>query len=177
MTHARTPEALGDFDRPIEESIAACFPRSHALLEAARGELGVQEIPPGSNRGPRVEEYLSSVFLAGGNPWCAAFISWCARQAKATLLPRSGWTPAFLRAPGCRVAQEIPSTVAPGMLFLLFYPSLARVGHIGVIEGPTDNPLEATTIEGNSNDEGAREGYEVCRRTRRIDKMFALITY
>jgi 4-aminobutyrate aminotransferase / (S)-3-amino-2-methylpropionate transaminase len=36
---ARTPEALKDLDRPLEECIAACFPRSHALLEAARHSL------------------------------------------------------------------------------------------------------------------------------------------
>ena len=39
MMRARTPEALRDFDRPIEECVEACFPRSHALLEGARHSL------------------------------------------------------------------------------------------------------------------------------------------
>src|SRR6266511_3608235 len=39
MICARTPEALKEFDRPLEESIARCFPQSHALLEAARNSL------------------------------------------------------------------------------------------------------------------------------------------
>lgn len=39
MICARTPEALKDLDRPLEDCIAACFPRSHALLEAARHGL------------------------------------------------------------------------------------------------------------------------------------------
>ena len=39
MIRARTPEALKDFDRTIEDCIATCFPRSHALLEAARHSL------------------------------------------------------------------------------------------------------------------------------------------
>jgi 4-aminobutyrate aminotransferase / (S)-3-amino-2-methylpropionate transaminase len=39
MTRARTPDALKDFDRPIEECVAACLPRSHALLEGARHNL------------------------------------------------------------------------------------------------------------------------------------------
>jgi hypothetical protein len=39
MICTRTPEALKDLDRPLEESIAACFPSSHALLEAARHGL------------------------------------------------------------------------------------------------------------------------------------------
>jgi 4-aminobutyrate aminotransferase/(S)-3-amino-2-methylpropionate transaminase len=36
---ARTPEALKDLDRPLEECVAACFPGSHALLEGARHSL------------------------------------------------------------------------------------------------------------------------------------------
>jgi 4-aminobutyrate aminotransferase/(S)-3-amino-2-methylpropionate transaminase len=39
LVQARTPEALKDFDRPLEECIAACFPRSHTLLEEARHSL------------------------------------------------------------------------------------------------------------------------------------------
>ena len=39
MMRARAPEALRDFDRPIEECVEACFPRSHALLEGARHSL------------------------------------------------------------------------------------------------------------------------------------------
>jgi hypothetical protein len=39
MIRARTPEALKDLDCPLEECIGACFPRSHALLEAARHSL------------------------------------------------------------------------------------------------------------------------------------------
>lgn len=39
MPRARTPDALKDLDRPLEECIAAGFPRSHELLEAARHSL------------------------------------------------------------------------------------------------------------------------------------------
>ena len=39
MIHAHTPEILKDLDRPLEECITACFPRSHALLEKARHSL------------------------------------------------------------------------------------------------------------------------------------------
>ena len=39
IVHARTPDALKDLDRPLEESIAVSFPRSHALLTAAEHGL------------------------------------------------------------------------------------------------------------------------------------------
>lgn len=158
-------------------------PGMAAVLSIAQGEIGVEEMPHGSNRGERVEQYLAAASLPPGNPWCAAFICWCVQQARDVCmlrinLPRSGYTPVFKSAPGCQVLQTNPAELAPGMLFLLFYPSLGRVGHIGLIEGPDpDDPGRVITIEGNSNDEGAREGYEVCRRSRRIDSLFAIITY
>ncbi|MGH9889023.1 MAG: CHAP domain-containing protein, partial [bacterium] len=44
------------------------------------------EEPLGSNRGPRVDEYLGSVGIdpaLGGQPWCAAFVYWCFARAAA----------------------------------------------------------------------------------------------
>lgn len=47
------------------------------IVEAARAELGVKEVPLGSNRGPKVQVYQSSTWLGGtGWPWCVAF-AWC----------------------------------------------------------------------------------------------------
>jgi hypothetical protein len=50
MIHARTPEGLKDLDRPLEDCIAACFPRSHALLEAERGLRQVWQTLQGQSR-------------------------------------------------------------------------------------------------------------------------------
>ena len=47
------------------------------VLEIAFSQLGVMEVPPGSNRGPEVEKYLESVGCAPGDPWCASFVYWC----------------------------------------------------------------------------------------------------
>ena len=46
------------------------------------------EQPPGSNRGPKVDQYLTAVGLnpAGGSfAWCAAFVYWCFRKASEEL--------------------------------------------------------------------------------------------
>jgi len=151
-------------------------------LEIARGEIGVSEDPPNSNRGKRIEQYLSSTNLKGGYPWCAAFVTWCVKQVEAemqicTALPHTAYTPHYMKAPGVRLLKDTED-ITPGELFLLYYKKLGRVGHIGFIEGPDpDNPKRVLTIEGNSNDDGAREGYEVCRRSRRISSLFALINY
>ncbi len=154
-----------------------------SALTVVKGELGVAEEPRGSNRGPRVEEYLASVGLGPGHAWCAAFVSWVLAQVEIAHLvslpvPHSPWTPDFLQAPGCRLVEGRDVNVAPGMLFLLHYKRLGRVGHVGFIEGlDPKNPGCVLTIEGNSNDDGVREGYEVCRRSRRIRDLYAVISY
>jgi hypothetical protein len=44
------------------------------VLAAAKKELGVHEVPAGSNRGPRVEFFQSLDWLAGGGyAWCVCF--------------------------------------------------------------------------------------------------------
>jgi len=67
--HARTPEALKDFDRPLEECIAACFPRSHELLEAARNSL-FYSLPVAFDPAQGLGCYLATVDRdERGEPW------------------------------------------------------------------------------------------------------------
>ena len=47
-----------------------------AIVQAAEGEVGQTEQPPGSNDSPRIAEYRSAVAGAGVGPWCAQFVSW-----------------------------------------------------------------------------------------------------
>ncbi|MGH7391749.1 MAG: peptidoglycan-binding domain-containing protein, partial [Candidatus Rokuibacteriota bacterium] len=71
-----------------EGSVPVAAAARDAMLGKAIGiaaaEVGVLEQPPGSNRGPRVDQYLRAVGLdpAGGSfAWCAAFVYWCFDQA------------------------------------------------------------------------------------------------
>ena len=69
MIHARTPEALKDFDRPLDECIAACFPGSHALLEAARHSL-FYSLPVAFDPAEGTGCYLATVDRdERGEPW------------------------------------------------------------------------------------------------------------
>lgn len=56
------------------------YPTGSLPLDVALGEVGVKE-RGGNNRGPDVEKYLGAVGLGRGNPWCAAFTSWCRIEA------------------------------------------------------------------------------------------------
>ncbi len=52
-----------------------------AEIAMAEYNAGVQEVPLGSNTGPRVRQYLDAVNAGPTNPWCAAFVSWVFEQA------------------------------------------------------------------------------------------------
>jgi len=60
MFRARTPDALKDLDRPLEECVAACFPRSRLLLEGARHSL-FYSLPVAFDPAEGVGCYLATV--------------------------------------------------------------------------------------------------------------------
>lgn len=70
-----------------EESVNSSNSSTNSLLsrvlEIASNQVGVREL--GSSSGPRVKEYLSSVGLGEGYPWCVAFLYFCFNKASQEL--------------------------------------------------------------------------------------------
>ena len=136
-------------------------------LKFAQSQNGVQEVPRNSNAGPAVESYLKSVGLGKGYAWCMAFVYWSVKQAATQL----NTTSPLIKTGGVlrqwnEVNPKMKFTKNPqaGDIFIMDYGK--GVGHTGfVIEVLANGSLK--TIEGNTNDEGSREGYEVCYRTRK----------
>jgi hypothetical protein len=56
----------------------------------------------------------------------------------------------------------------------LYYGNLGRVGHVFIIENWGDKVM---TIEGNSNDNGSRNGTKVCRRVRLKKTIYKVSRY
>jgi hypothetical protein len=162
--------------------VAAPSPLLTAVLAFASTQVGVMEVPPGSNRGPEVDQYLRSVGLdpaTGSFAWCVAFIYFCFEQACRTMAPpipnpmvktagvlehwnRAASNPHATRITAIEAADQ-PSLVQPGAIFVISRGG--GLGHSGLIE-----KVEAggfTTIEGNSNAGGSREGVGVFRRVGR----------
>ena len=134
-------------------------------IAIAATQLGVEEIPRGSNAGEDVEKYLKSVGLGKGNAWCMAFVYWCTQQASA----KTGIANPLKKTAGVMAQwNERPalrkSAPQAGDVFILDHG--AGKGHTGFVEKVLANGT-FQTIEGNTNDEGSREGYEVCRRVRK----------
>lgn len=133
-------------------------------LELAQSQIGVQEIPKNSNAGPAVEKYLKSVGLGKGYSWCMAFVYWSVKEASKQLavtnpLEKTG---GVLKMWNECQELRVSGNPQPGDIMILDYGK--GLGHTGMVEKVEGNVIH--TIEGNTNDEGSREGYEVCRRTR-----------
>ncbi len=139
---------------------------AHQHLEHHPVEIG------GENMGPWVREYMD------GNqgtswPWCAGFATYVIRQAcEAIGQPR----PAHLtrtyscdvlgsaaRKAGKLVKGSAPEVVA-GSLFLVPGSKPNDWVHTGIIIAVDDGSV--TTIEGNTNAAGSREGIDVRQRVR-----------
>jgi len=137
------------------------------VVEQARRSLHIREAT-GRNDGPLVDEILSSVGLEGKKaPWCAAFIVWVGDKAFGASLfnpyPRSAWSPVFVKKPTWdRQRRGIP--LKPADVFGIWFNSMGRVAHVGLVEKNEGDWL--VTIEGNTNNGGSREGDGVYRRRR-----------
>jgi len=149
--------------RPGVKSRGPARRTAERVLARARGELGIKEDPPGSNRVPYSEWYG----VIG--PWCAMFVSWCLYQEgiplPATTAKGFAYTPAgvaWLRRQG-----RWTHSAAPGNLVFFNFPGddVDRVSHVGFIESILDDGT-FVTLEGNTDRRGSRTGGQVMRRYR-----------
>lgn len=126
-------------------------------IAAARKELGVTEVNF-SNSGPRVNQYLASVGLGPGHPWCAAFVHWVCDQAK---VPESTWDGLTNKAycptieSWARSKGILHETPARGdFLLLQMWDNQGQYsGHIGFVEAIDNGNIH--TIEGNTSPQGS----------------------
>lgn len=163
------------------ETIAT--PQERQLPSIAAAYLGARET--GANRmgtDPRMKRIFEADDLAprgktDGYPWCAAFVSLCVQElvrrnpgAYLTVTPPrepsvnrflTRWAPSqdcLIFAPG-----EKDQQVRPGDIVVF------RFSHIGIVQKVGAGAV--TTIEGNTNAAGSREGVEVARKTRRFSQI------
>ena len=151
-----------------------------AAIEFAITQIGVMEAPLGSNRGPEVDRYLRAVGLnpeQGSFPWCVAFTHFCYQSAAdklGTTNPhihtagvldhwnKAGKSPKASRVTAAKAVAD-PGLVQPGSLFIIDFGG--GLGHSGMVTEVSDGRL--VTIEGNTNDNGSRNGIGVFKRAAR----------
>jgi hypothetical protein len=148
-----------------------------AALGMAVSQLGVMEVPLGSNRGPMVDKYLASTGTPPGNFWCMAFVFWCFEQAAlaagvANPFPKTAgclaaWNKVRVSHPARLVKRAAaiasPSLVRPGQVFILDHGG--GFGHTGFVRQSFGGPFR--TVEGNTNPLGSSNGLGVFELNRR----------
>lgn len=123
-------------------------------LQVALQEVGVKEQPPGSNRGPRVDQYQGG---SKGQYWCCHFVSWCVEQTgKSPFGHRAAVS--SLRKWGKSNGKYTPSERAqpqPGDIFTKSrYDKAGKLvgGHTGFVQSYNPDNRTVRTVEGNVRD-------------------------
>lgn len=152
------------------------FPAKVAKIAAE--ELGTTEWPAGSNAGKRVAEYLRSVFLGPGYPWCAALVTWVLKRAgyDGPFPPNPAYVPSWLtwaRARGWTVAKI---RARRGDLLCFEFDGDATPDHIGICTRNLGVLKTYQTIEGNTSASGSQDnGGAVLRKTRPFTQVSGVI--
>ncbi len=164
--------------KPIEGAAGALVESCHVELRKGVKEVG------GANCGPDVEKYQKSVGVAKGGPWCAAFVAWNIMNSRGLQKPPSWcsgsvatqWHQASKRVgPEGRTTPQEPGfqkKVQPGWIWCRAKDPVGAKecrsgtwvqGHTGVVVKVDEKGW--TTIEGNTNAAGSRDGDGVYLKT------------
>jgi hypothetical protein len=152
------------------------------ILEYARAHLAQHPLEVGGqNCGPWVRLYMKGNEGADF-PWCAGFVTFILKQAGETLnmpAPIQG-SPScdslaaqgkaaglFIKDSELTRRNKTVDKLSPASIFLVRRTSTDWT-HTGFATAFDGESFE--TIEGNTNDEGSREGFEICSRSRGYHK-------
>ncbi|MGD0196452.1 MAG: CHAP domain-containing protein [Solirubrobacteraceae bacterium] len=129
---------------------------NQAIVQAAESQVGQTEQPPGSNNGPAITMYRTAVAGAeSGEPWCAQFASWVAKQAGTPIGDQgqgsssvSGiWS--WAQQTGRAITNGPGVVPQPGDLIVF------GDQHVGIVVGVQSNG-DIDTVEGNYDNQVMR---------------------
>lgn len=138
----------------------------------------------GSNRGPRVDEYLQNTSppINIAAPWCAAFIQFCS-DTVCRMLPGAenpldavkleAYVQSYYDWASERGLLVAPEDTQPGDLALFSFGG-ERFDHIGFVLGPLNPDGSFATIEGNTGDRSQRNGDGVFRKIRSTEAAYGV---
>jgi hypothetical protein len=144
------------------------------IKQSYDSQIGVRE-KSGNNDGKEVEMYLATVGLGKGYAWCAAFVKWN--------LLNAGYTQAKVingMALSCHNSKSIVyfknkfyQNLQAGDVFTLYYVKLKRIGHTGFFDKRINSSIYRS-VEGNTNEEGSREGDGVYVKYRSFNSTYSI---
>jgi len=156
------------------------------IIRIAKAEVGVREIA-NTNCGERVDQYKAATWLnpKKGWAWCAAFVCWVVREAmtsagvkqtKTFKRPRTAgawdfenWSLEQDKTTNTKKPQD--GDILPGDIVMFTF------SHIGIAVSAPDDDGNVTTVEGNTDTAGSREGGGVYLKSRHISKIRSRIRF
>jgi hypothetical protein len=141
-------------------------------LQIARTYVGQKEV--GKNGGKFVDDCLKLVGLGTGFAWCQAFVYRCYHEAAISLkIANTCFRTAGVlncwnnTAPNRRILKKdaTPLNILAGYQFIMDYGK--GLGHTGIVVSVNADG-SYTTIEGNTNEAGSREGDRVAVKVRNL---------
>ena len=160
-----------------KETVVSGGSISEKMVSLAREEIGVSEVD-GTNCGPKVDEYKAATWLDAdkGWPWCAAFICWLIREAiegedvkfsrpeTAGAWDFENWAKRQA-SNGVGLRKPTNEDIKAGDIVVFTF------SHIGIAIADIASSGYVTTIEGNTNGAGSREGGSVLEKNRHVSKI------
>lgn len=148
------------------------------IIVAAKSYVGQQEIQP--NKGfqdPSFETKMRARGWEAPQPWCGYFAKQCWVDAYADNVDflatvkklSNGGALTTLADWKASEPQQVGHIPVPGAL-VIFEEGNGPNGHVGVVISVQGNIY--ATIEGNTNTDGSRDGYEVAQKTHDITRPF-----
>jgi surface antigen len=147
----------------------------NALLVASKVDVdnNTQEVPRGSNWGPRVKQMLANVGIYDPAYWCMAAVwTWFEEAGLSRYGYRSGLCQDIYN--WAKRKGILSKTPQVGDIMLIWASDRSRVNHTGIVI-KVNGDGTVTTVEGNTNDAGSRNGYEVCKRVRTITSRLVFV--
>jgi len=135
------------------------------VVERARSYIGVREAT-GNNDGEEVGYFLSTTGLGEGYAWCVAFLNAIHEECGQPTPEKGAWSPAWFPSSRTIYIRGKAEGISPqpGDVGGIYFRSKGRIAH-GFLVEEWGNKI-VTTIEGNTNEAGSREGDGVYRKRR-----------
>jgi hypothetical protein len=156
------------------------------IVRIAKSQVGVREVG-NTNCGEIVNQYKAATWLnpKKGWPWCAAFVCWVIREALASSGTKQTKTFKRPRTAGAwdfenwSIAQDSTTwlrrkpagDIVPGDIVIFTF------SHIGIAVSSPDKMGNISTVEGNTDSAGSREGGGVYLKTRNLSKIRSRIRF
>lgn len=161
---------------------------AEAVAQAAESKIGVHE-SGGENKGAALQPFFDadsydpngSAPGDDGYAWCAAFVCWCVQMAVAgrSITFKRPTTPSAWGMEAWSLAQDNSTwTLKPARRDIKRGDIVVfNISHVGIAVSAPDANGYVTTVEGNTNAAGSREGEGVYRKQRHVSAFRSRIRF